>query len=82
MLLQFPADRMTAHVRRCATVLQNLHGEDANTFFRAEIAALVTGMRSNGQPDEEISRQAAAFVAAVQEELQSLYSAARVEQSA
>ncbi len=39
-LVQFPADRRTADVRRYAVALQRLHGEDANRFWRTEIASL------------------------------------------
>lgn len=72
-LLQFPADRRTADIRRCAEILQNIHGHEANRFWRAEMAEFAKGMRAQGVPDEEISHQAALFMHAVQMELQAMY---------
>lgn len=69
-LLQFPADRRTADVRRCADALQRLHGEEANRFWRTEMAQFAKGFRAQGVDEEEIRHQAAIFMHAVQMELQ------------
>ncbi|WP_105432100.1 DUF6074 family protein [Neorhizobium sp. T6_25] len=70
-LLQFPADRRTADVKRCAEALQRLHGEQANRFWRSEMASFAAVLRAQGVADEEISRQAGLFMHAVQMQLQS-----------
>lgn len=70
-LLQFPADRRTADVKRCAEALLRLHGEEANRFWRSEMAGFSAALRSQGVADAEISRQAGLFMHAVQMELQS-----------
>ncbi len=75
-LLQFPADRRTAAIRRCAEALQNLHGEAANRFWRSEMAGLAANLREQGCSDTELSRQASLFMDAVQRELQVVYAAA------
>ncbi len=75
-LLQFPADRRTADIRRCAEALQNLHGEAANRFWRTEMAGFAANLRERGCSDAELSRQAALFMDAVQMELQVVYAAA------
>ena len=75
-LLQFPADRRTADIRRCAEALQNLHGEAANRFWRSEMAGFAASLREQGCSDAELSRQAALFMDAIQMELQVVYAAA------
>ncbi|TNM62073.1 DUF6074 family protein [Aliirhizobium smilacinae] len=72
-LLQFPAHRRTADVRRCADALQRLHGEEANRFWRSEMAQFAKGFRAQGVEDDEIRHQAALFMNAVQIELQSAF---------
>ncbi|WJH39967.1 DUF6074 family protein [Aliirhizobium terrae] len=69
-LLQFPADRRTADIRRCAEALQNIHGEEANRFWRTEMASFAEGFRARGVDEDEIRHQAALFMHAVQMELQ------------
>jgi hypothetical protein len=72
-LLQFPADRRTADVRRCAEALERLHGEEANRFWRSEMAQFAQAFRVQGVEEDEIRRQAALFMHAVQMELQSAF---------
>lgn len=72
-LLQFPADRRTADIRRCSEALQNLHGEAANRFWRSEMAGFAVNLKAQGCEDDEISQQAALFMHAVQMELQAAY---------
>jgi hypothetical protein len=74
MLLQFPADRRTADVRRCAAALRDLHGEAANLFWRAEMAKFAAALADAGAEPQEISRQAGFFMHAVQIELQAGFS--------
>ncbi len=79
-LAHFPADKRTAEIRRCAQALLNLHGEEANRFWRQEMAAFARSLASQGADPEEVSRQAALFMNAVQMELQHLF-AAEVDQA-
>jgi hypothetical protein len=72
-LLQFPADRRTADVRRCAEALQDLHGEEANRFWRSEMALFAEGFRARGVDEDEIRHQAALFMHAVQMEMQAAF---------
>ena len=72
-LLQFPAARRAADVRRCADALNRLHGEEANRFWRTEMASFAEGFRQQGAADDEIRHQAALFMHAVQMELQASY---------
>lgn len=71
-LLQFPADRRTADVKRCAEALLRLHGEQANRFWRSEMAGFAAALRAQSVADEEISRQAGLFMHAVQMQLQDI----------
>jgi hypothetical protein len=72
-LVQFPADRRTADIRRCADALQTLHGDEANRFWRSEMALFAQGFRERGADEGEIRHQAALFMHAVQMELQAAY---------
>lgn len=69
-VLQFPADRRTADIRRCAEALQRLHGEAANRFWRSEMVSFAAALKGQGMGEEEVSRQAGHFMHAVQMELQ------------
>ncbi len=72
---QFPAHRRLMEVRRCAQRLQELHGEAANQFWRAEMALFVAAMKATGAQEEEIRAQAALFLSAVQGELEAAFEA-------
>ncbi len=72
-LVQFPADRRVADVKRCAEALQTIHGEEANRFWRSEMAALRSALLANGVAEAEISFQGRLFMQAVQLELQEAY---------
>jgi hypothetical protein len=81
-LLQFPADRRAADIRRCAEALQTLHGHEANRFWRAEMASFAEGFRARGVNEDEIRHQAAIFMHAVQMELQAAFGAQERDASA
>ncbi|AYG64177.1 MULTISPECIES: DUF6074 family protein [Rhizobium] len=66
----FPADRRLAEVKRCSALLQALHGEEANRFWRSEMIHFVAAMRIAGAEDEDIRAQAGLFLKAVQIELE------------
>ncbi|MGE6740830.1 DUF6074 family protein [Allorhizobium pseudoryzae] len=72
-LAHFPADRRTADIRRCAQALLSLHGEEANLFWRQEMAGFARTLTAQGAEPAEISHQAALFMNAVQMELQQLF---------
>jgi len=69
-LLAFPADRRTSDIRRCAKALLQLNGEEANRFWRSEMASFAGRLTAQGIDEGEISQQAALFMHAVQTELQ------------
>lgn len=69
----FPANRRLLDVRRCAAELLNLHGEDANAFWRTEMSRFVEEMRGVGAGEVEIRKQAALFLQAVQTQLEYSY---------
>jgi hypothetical protein len=81
-VLQFPADRRAAAIKRCAHTLIDLHGEAANRFWRSEVAALATSLKAQGASEDEVSLQAAMFMQAVQLEMQRAYSSGLAESSA
>jgi len=81
-LLQFPADRRMADIRRCAEALRNLHGEEANQFWRSEMSKFSAALEAAGAGREEISRQASIFMHAIQSELQLSYAADDLDQRA
>jgi Family of unknown function (DUF6074) len=72
-LAHFPADRRTADIRRCAQALLSLHGEEANLFWRQEMAVFARTLAVQGAEPAEISHQASLFMNAVQLELQHLF---------
>lgn len=73
MLVQFPPHRRIADVRRCAERLRELNGEEANRFWRQEMAGFAAALRRIGTTEEETGRQARLFMDAVQIELQSFF---------
>jgi hypothetical protein len=73
VVICFPLDRQHGEVKRCAANLHRLHGEMANTYWRREMQSLAARLRSLRMLESEVSRQALAFTAAVQVELQRLY---------
>lgn len=72
-LVQFPADRRVADVKRCAEALQMIHGEEANRFWRSEMVAFRAALVANGVEEAEIAFQARLFMQAVQVQLQDAY---------
>ena len=81
-LLQFPADRRAADIRRCASALNHLHGDEANRFWRTEMAQFARSFREQGVAEDDIRNQAALFMHAVQMELQAAYASEDVGVSA
>jgi hypothetical protein len=80
-LVQFPADRRTADIRRCVKALQELHGEAANRFWRTEMASFASVLREQGVDEEEVSQQARLYLTAVQMELERAFAEERLDGS-
>lgn len=74
-IAHFPADRRTADIRRCAQALMNIHGEEANRYWRAQMSDIAATLAARGASEEEIAHQASLFMNAVQTELQHLFAA-------
>lgn len=72
-LAHFPADRRMADIRRCAQALLNLHGDEANQYWRTQMAEFSARLVRLGTSTEEVARQAGLFMNAVQMELQRLF---------
>lgn len=72
-LVQFPLYRRANDVSRCALVLRDINGEEANRFWREEVGKFAAGLRRLGLDEHEISQQARLFMDSVQLELQSFY---------
>jgi hypothetical protein len=81
-LLAFPADRRASDIRRCASALQQLQGEEANRFWRSEMAGFAATLKRQGMDEDEISRQAGLFMHAVLMELQLAFAADEMNASA
>ncbi|MBA4785459.1 MULTISPECIES: DUF6074 family protein [Pseudorhizobium] len=72
-LVQFPTHRRSGDIRRCALILRDLHGNEANCFWREEMKKLAASLRRIGVDEAQISEQARQFMDAVQMELQSFH---------
>jgi hypothetical protein len=72
-LVQFPLHPRSADIRRCALALRDLNGEDANRFWRQEMANFAAALRRVGVDECEIGEQALLFMDSVQTELRSFY---------
>lgn len=72
-LAHFPADRRMADIRRCAQALLNLHGEEANCYWRSQMADFSARLSRLGASAEDVAHQAGLFMNAVQMELQRLF---------
>lgn len=69
----FPVHRQRSEIKRCASNLDNLHGEAASRYWREEMRRLGSRLSSIGMDEAEVSRQALLFTGAVMEELQRAY---------
>lgn len=73
-VIAFPLIGQTRLIRRCASELENLHGEDALRYWKSECRALAARLKNLGCEDEDISRQVMAFQTEVQVEMMCRYS--------
>ncbi len=68
-VIAFPAKNRIADVKRCATVLDRLHGAAANDFWRQECRQLAAYLTGLGYDDAAMRREVMEFQSAVQAEL-------------
>lgn len=68
-IVPFPADRRTAHVRRCASELDSLNGEAARTYWQRVCRELAEELRRLGRSEAELRAAVFAFQDEVQREL-------------
>jgi len=68
-VIAFPAKNRIADVKRCATMLDQLHGVEANDFWRRECRELAAYLMGLGYEDAAMRREVMEFQNAVQAEL-------------
>ncbi|HEV7249747.1 MAG TPA: DUF6074 family protein [Shinella sp.] len=74
-VVPFPAERRTAHVRRCAGELGGLHGEDARLYWLRVCRELADELRKLGSNENQARNAVFAFQDEVQQELMRLHDA-------
>jgi len=72
-VVPFPAERRTAHVRRCAGELDGLHGEDARLYWLRVCRELAAELRKFGSDESQARAAVFAFQEEVQQELLRLH---------
>jgi len=72
-VVPFPAERRTAHVRRCAGELGGLHGEDARLYWLKVCRELAEELRKFGSDESQARAAVFAFQDEVQQELLRLH---------
>ena len=70
----FPLAGQVSLVRRCASELENIHGEAALQYWKTECRALAARLKTLGCAEEAISQQVMAFQTEVQVEMMRRYS--------
>lgn len=68
-VVPFPAERRTAHVRRCAGELGGLHGEAARLYWLKVCRELAEELRKLGSNENQARAAVFAFQDEVQQEL-------------
>ena len=68
-VVPFPAERRTAHVRRCAGELDGLHGNDARLYWLRVCRELADELRKLGSSENQARAAVLAFQDEVQQEL-------------
>ncbi len=74
-VVPFPAERRTAHVRRCAGELDGLQGEDARHYWMKVCRELADELRKLGSCENQARAAVFAFQDEVQQELSRLHAA-------
>ncbi|OBZ94742.1 hypothetical protein ADU59_16125 [Pararhizobium polonicum] len=73
-IVPFPLSGQVSTVRRCASELENIHGEQALLYWKTECRALAENLRKLGCTEEAIRTQVMAFQTEVQVEMMRRYS--------
>ena len=68
-VIAFPAKNRVADIKRCVQMLESLHGEEANRFWRDECRALAARLVNLGYDDTAMRQEVMEFQGAVQTEL-------------
>lgn len=68
--IPFPLARRISLIRSIADELDQIHGPQANTYWRTRIAGIVSGLRADGLNDDTIREQILSLQDAVQYEIQ------------
>lgn len=74
-VVPFPAERRTAHVRRCAGELDGLHGEEARLYWLKVCRELAAELQKLGSSENQARAAVFAFQDEVQQELMRLHQA-------
>ncbi|WP_337184481.1 DUF6074 family protein [Shinella sp.] len=74
-VVPFPAERRTAHVRRCAGELDGLQGEDARLYWMKVCRELAEELRRLGTSENQARAAVFAFQDEVQQELSRMHPA-------
>ncbi|OJU87205.1 MAG: hypothetical protein BGO06_02255 [Shinella sp. 65-6] len=72
-VVPFPAERRTAHVRRCAGELDGLQGEDARLYWMKVCRELAEELRKLGTSENQARAAVFAFQDEVQQELSRMH---------
>lgn len=72
-VVPFPAERRTAHVRRCAGELDALQGDDARLYWLRVCRELADELRKLGSNENQARAAVFAFQDEVQQELRRLH---------
>ncbi len=68
-VIAFPAKNRVADIKRCVQMLEVLHGEEANRFWRDECRALAAHLLNLGYDDSAMRQEVLEFQNVVQAEL-------------
>ena len=72
-VVPFPAERRTAHVRRCAGELGGLHGDEARLYWVKVCRELAAELQKLGSNETQARAAVFAFQDEVQQELMRLH---------
>jgi len=73
-VVPFPLSGQVSTIRRCASELESIHGDEALHYWKTECRALADNLRRRGCTDEQVSAQVMAFQTEVQVEMMRRYS--------
>ncbi len=74
-VVPFPAERRTAHIRRCAGELDGLQGEEARAYWLKVCRELASELQKLGSSENQARAAVFAFQDEVQQELMRLHQA-------